>query len=114
MTSPGTGQFGGYDTVPDELHGVAQETRTDAQTISDALTALQSYCRSLDGPWMGPTEGQFQILMNDFQNNAAHLNEALINIAAELDQNAINYTTGEDANTKQVVQIAQSLPRMNF
>jgi WXG100 family type VII secretion target len=103
-----------FDTTPAYLHQVAGDTRTTAGTIGGQLSSLMTYCQSLNGPWMGDTEIAFQDLMVRFRNNANALNEALVNIAQELDQNATNYEEGEHSNQLQVVNIAGYIPPVNI
>jgi ESAT-6 family protein len=102
-----------FDTIPEEMHSVAGQTRAAAVNLDAGLSSLMSYCLSLEG-WVGDASGTFQNLMAQFKTSATKLNEALTNIAQELDQNAANYELGESTNNKQILSVAGSLPTINL
>ena len=103
-----TGSF--FQTIPEVMTGVAGDCDRTASEFEGQFQALQTYCRSLDGIWLGPAAVKFDDLMVQWDVLARDLNIALRGIAQGLRTNAQDYVEGEMFNEGEINKIYEMLP----
>jgi uncharacterized protein YukE len=102
-----------YTVTPDHMRETASGCSTTANNMNSELQAMVAFCRGIQ--WQGPArEGAWDPLVNRFQIAATDLNEALVNIATELNVNADNYDLGEGSATKNLIAVGDSVPTVNL
>ena len=94
-----------YRVTAHELNLAAAECRRVEATVREQLDGLKSYVQSLEDDWRGVAFQQFQILMGEYDANAALLEEALTAIAGGLDGTSHNYVDAEAAAVSAISSI---------
>jgi WXG100 family type VII secretion target len=108
---PGGGG-GDYWVTPADLLSASTRTRTTAQTVQEQLLGIRNYVMRLEDAWSGPAHGQFLELMADWDIYSKMLNDALVDIAAGLEGNKVNYEQTERSNMNNLAGI--DLPAARF
>ena len=103
-----------FNTETERMHGVATEIDREADNIHSQLMALHSYCKTLEGPWLGPASIAFQELMVRFNNNATQLKTVLEASAVKIHKEADDYEATEHANAAMSAGMVDSLPAVNL
>jgi uncharacterized protein YukE len=107
-------QFLNFDATSEDIQQGSVDVKTGADQNMETLTNLLRYCQSLDGPWLGKAQTQFQLLMRDFGIHHDHLNHALMGISSGLGTNANNDDDTENTNTTNITTVSGSMPPINL
>ncbi|MFB7504398.1 MULTISPECIES: WXG100 family type VII secretion target [Streptomyces] len=94
-----------YNVTAHDLDTAAAECRSVEETVREQLNGLKSYVQSMEDDWRGIASQQFQILMHEYDANAAMLEQALTAIAGGLDGTSHNYVDAEAAAVAAVSSI---------
>jgi len=103
-----TGSF--FQTTPEAMVGVATDCDSTAAEFDSQFNELQSYCQSLQGPWLGPCATTFDALMKQWDVHAKNLNTALRGIAQGLRTNSQAYVDDETFNNQEINKANELLP----
>jgi WXG100 family type VII secretion target len=72
----------GYRVDPAQLESVSGQMRAGAGAIEGELGRLRASVNSLHGNWVGNAQLHFQSLLDQWQDGASRLHEALTQIAS--------------------------------
>ncbi|MGW3633512.1 WXG100 family type VII secretion target [Streptomyces sp. NPDC005122] len=98
--------------APEDLNTAATNCRNTEDRVAAMLSELKTYVQGLEASWQGIAHAQFEILMQEWDANAALLRHALLGIAGGLDGSSHNIVDAEAAAVAQVSSI--NLPPANL
>jgi WXG100 family type VII secretion target len=103
----------GYEVTSEHMRDTAGGCKTAADTINSELQTMVAFCRGIH--WEGTAHDTgWDPLVTKFANAANNLNDALVNISAELYTNADNYDAAEQSGTQQLTQVGDAIPTVNL
>jgi WXG100 family type VII secretion target len=94
------------------LSAGAAASQQTADEISSQLANLKSYVIGLEPVWQGPASTTFQELMGPggrYDQLSGNIVQLLTDVSQVLQQNAANYTDGEQVNLTGMQQIESGL-----
>lgn len=103
-----------YKVTPEYLANAATSTDNTATEIDGILAQIRAYVVGLESVWQGTAHLQFQTLMAEYDTYARMLHDSLVNIAAGLRGNYVNYTDSEQANLNNLIGLGANIPSANF
>ncbi|MFG1607862.1 WXG100 family type VII secretion target [Actinoplanes sp. NPDC049265] len=98
------------EVTPQMITAGANDCRTTAGDIDQALAKLKTYVMDVQARWHGIASDQFDQLMHDFDVYGRMLHDSLTDIGQGLDHNARNYVESELANIKDLVAVNNDIP----
>jgi WXG100 family type VII secretion target len=99
-----------YRVTPEELARAVTSTDNTAAEIDIILTQIRAYVVNLEASWQGVAQQTFQTLMAEYDIYAKMLHESLVDIAAGLRGNYVNYTESEQTNVTNLKSLDATLP----
>ena len=87
-----------YHVTPEYLATAASQAKTTAADIDTTLTQIRAFVRNLEASWKGIAQQTFDTLMAEYDIYAKMLHDSLVDIAAGLRGNYVNYRDSEQAN----------------
>ncbi|MGW8378531.1 WXG100 family type VII secretion target [Streptomyces sp. ODS28] len=99
-----------YRVTPEYLAGASADAAKTANQIASDLAELKSYVVSLESSWQGVAHQQFQTLMQQYDNYARMLHQALTGISKGLQGNYVNYKESEERNLSNLHSLGADIP----
>lgn len=99
-----------YHVTPEYVAQAATDTNNTASDVHDKLNDLQRYVRSLEDVWGGIARDHFITLMQDYDNYAKMLHDALTHIAGGLQGTYTNYVQSEQQNINNLRALGEDIP----
>ncbi|TCP53244.1 WXG100 family type VII secretion target [Tamaricihabitans halophyticus] len=99
----------GFQTGAPELRTAAGEMVNTNTELQGTLRNLANEVQAVSGMWKGQAEAAFQQLMTRFQEDAAKLNESLMNISEAVTGSADAYEQQEEDAAQSVSAIQNML-----
>jgi WXG100 family type VII secretion target len=99
-----------YRVTPEYLSNAATSTDNTAAEIDIILAQIRAYVVNLEASWQGVAQQTFQTLMAEYDIYAKMLHESLVDIAAGLRGNYVNYTESEQTNVNNLKSLDATLP----
>jgi WXG100 family type VII secretion target len=99
-----------YRVTPEYLAQAASSTDNTSAELDAILAQIRAYVVNLEASWQGIAQQTFQTLMSEYDVYAKMLHDSLVDIAAGLRGNYVNYTESEQANITNLKSLDASLP----
>jgi WXG100 family type VII secretion target len=99
-----------YHVTPEYLSNAVTNTDNTAAEIDVILTQIRLWVGGLGASWQGVAQQTFQTLMAEYDIYAKMLHESLVDIAAGLRGNYVNYTESEQTNVTNLKSLDATLP----
>jgi WXG100 family type VII secretion target len=99
-----------YRVTPEYLAQAASSTDNTSAELDTVLAQIRAYVVNLEASWQGIAQQTFQTLMAEYDVYAKMLHDSLVDIAAGLRGNYVNYTDSEQANITNLKSLDASLP----
>jgi WXG100 family type VII secretion target len=99
-----------YRVTPEYLAQAASSTENTSAELDAILAQIRAYVVNLEASWQGIAQQTFQTLMSEYDVYAKMLHDSLVDIAAGLRGNYVNYTESEQANITNLKSLDASLP----
>jgi WXG100 family type VII secretion target len=96
---------GGFGTSTDVMTSAANSVEQTSQEITQALNSLKSQLEPLAGSWKGAASGAFNNLMQEWNDDATKLTQALADISQALTGSSKNYAVAEESNQSAIAKI---------
>lgn len=109
---PPTTSVGGvqYRVTPEYLANASADAERTASEIAAELQEIKSYVLSLEANWQGIAHNQFQTLMQQYDNYAQMLHQALHGISQGLKGSYVNYSESESRNLSNLTSLGADIP----
>lgn len=99
-----------YRVTPEYLSNSATSTDNTAAEMDAVLGQIRAYVVNLEASWQGIAQQTFQTLMAEYDVYAKMLHDSLVDIAAGLRGNYVNYTQSEQTNINNLKSLDAALP----
>ena len=71
----------GFTVTPEQLAEISAQLRSGSALVEDTLSQLAGAVSPLETAWTGSAHAQFEVLWEQWQRDAAGLQQALVGIA---------------------------------
>lgn len=99
-----------YRVTPEYLANASSDAERTASEIAAELEEIKNYVISLEASWQGIAHNQFQTLMQQYDNYARMLHQALSGISQGLKGTYVNYSESEARNLSNLNSLGADIP----